>query len=148
MSGIRTPTGFEGIGAIRYRNGASALVGVGTVRLRTDSGLEVVFSGFSASVSPTFSSGEAYSAAAPQISTSIVYTSVSGGTPPYTYAWTLSAGWSALNPTSGNTGFRSPHCFAGTTESGTASVEVTDANGNTATSNTISLDATNTYAGP
>jgi len=68
---------------------------------------------------------------------------VTGGTAPYTYAWTPSVDWSATSPALANTAFVSPTLSPGDTSTGDAYVTVTDANGQTAISNDITLYATN-----
>ena len=60
---------------------------------------------------------------------------VSGGAAPYTYSWAVLTGDAGcLDPTNSNTSFTSPS--GGTS---TMSCTVTDANGLTGTSNTVSL---------
>lgn len=63
-----------------------------------------------------------------EITSNIVSATVSGGTAPYTYAWTVttSDGIVALNPTSPSTAFRKTGGVAGSTYSGTAVLTVTD----------------------
>lgn len=58
--------------------------------------------------------------------------SVKGGTAPFTYAWTGTAGWTILYPTQLNTAFRKAGVANGETATGSFTLTVTDAVGNTA----------------
>lgn len=73
----------------------------------------------------TTASGQSFDS---EITSNIVSATVTGGTAPYTYAWTVttSDGIVALNPTSPSTAFRKSGGVQGTTYSGTAVLTVTD----------------------
>jgi len=101
--------------------------------------------GFSASVSPGFSTGYGYSPGFIRITTSAVTVTIGGGTPPYTITWIFDdGGWDPLSPTQ-TTGFRSPTVGAADAATTNAYATVTDSLGSTANTAVITLTATNTH---
>jgi hypothetical protein len=67
-----------------------------------------------------------------------------GGTPPYSYAWTADSGWDATAATAATTAFLSPSVGPGDGGVfGNAFCTVTDSNGQVVASNDVSLNADN-----
>jgi len=107
--------------------------------------LKTIFDGFKVTLSPDNATGYTSSPGTGYATTSGCYSTVTGGVAPYTYAWTATGGFSVLSPTLYGTAFRSSGLNPGDEADGDAYVTVTDANGATAVSNTVSLYATNTH---
>ena len=135
---LRTITG------IAMRDAGGVLRPIKMAKARdAGSTLRVVFSGMKVTVSPDEATGFASTGGDRAVVTSGVSATVTGGTAPYTYAWTPSAGWSATSPALASTAFVSPDISPGDSSTGDAYVTVTDANGQTAVSNDITLYAAN-----
>jgi hypothetical protein len=144
---IRDASGtLRAITGVAVRDAGGVLRQIKTIKARDAAGvLRVVFNGFKVSASPSSTTGYCYSPGFTTAITGIVTANVTGGTAPFTYAWTADSGWSALSPTNYATSFRSPGLSPGDEANGSAYVTVTDANGATAVSNTVDLYATNTH---
>lgn len=67
---------------------------------------------------------------------------VTGGTPPYSYAWSVQTGWTVANPSGVSTAFHAT-VAPGDDKAGSFTCTVTDARGKVATSNTVSASVSN-----
>jgi hypothetical protein len=139
---LRTASGDKGIAAMTLRT-PTGDKGIARAVLRTPTGDEVIFdagavSSLSASASPPNAVGADGSAADIIIDTNSVTVTASGGTEPYSYAWTQTAGtpsdWTIESPLSRTTRFS---CVGGVvdgaTETATFRCTVTDSRGRTGT---------------
>lgn len=144
MISLRDSGGLSAIARIRVRD-ASGLHDIGQVYLRDSTGLHPLFSTFSAAAAPTANYGYGTSATPIIVTTNFCTVSVTGGTPPFTYLWTpVDGSWAAVYPTSYTTPFRSPSLDASQGSDTTFTCLVTDANGNTTTTNSVTAEAVNT----
>lgn len=145
---IRDASGtLRTITSIAVRDAGGVLRQIQTIKARDAAGvLRVVFNGLKVSASPSSAIGYCYSSGFDTAITGYVYANVTGGTAPFTYAWTADSGWSALSPTNYATSFRSPGLNPGDEATGSAYVTVADANGATAVSNIVDLYGNNTHS--
>lgn len=145
---VRDAIGPSEIGAVVIRE-ATGSSDIGEVLVRDAVGLQLIYSpasGMSADVPP-----DAYGASASgsfvSISTNMVTVTVTGGTPGYSYSWAQIDGpdvaWRSTSPTSATTSFRRTSVGPGDSWSATFVCTVTDANGQTATSNPVTATVTN-----
>lgn len=150
---LRDTTGvLRTVTSMKVRDGGGVLRTVTSVKARDSGGVLRTISGGSggssgAQLSPLLLQGYVYSAGSPRATTNAAYITMSVGTSPYTVVWHPDTDWSAVNPTSLTTAFRSPPLFSGDLVSGQVYAVVTDANGATYTTNTINMTAANNYNG-
>jgi hypothetical protein len=105
----------------------------GNVLRTTTSGL------ISASALPTTVYGYGSSGGSIYITTDTTTATVTGGTPPYTHSWIpADLSWSAINPGSASTPFRSPVLGTGENSGTTFTDTITDLHGRTTT---VTVDA-------
>lgn len=141
------------ITSMKVRDGSGALRAITSMKVRDSGGVLRTISGGSgggssgAQLSPMLLQGYVYSAGSPRATTNAAYITMSVGVSPYTVVWHPDTDWSAVNPTSLTTAFRSPPLFSGDLVSGQVYAVVTDANGATYTTNTINMTAANNYNG-
>lgn len=108
--------------------------------------LREVFSGLKALLSPDGASGYISSPGSAAATVGPITATISGGTGPYTYAWTVDTGWTVLSPGNPSTSFRSPAMGPGDGETASTYCTVTDtSNSQTAVSNTLTLYANNIH---
>jgi hypothetical protein len=144
MISVRDTGGSSTIGAARIRDGGG-LSDLAQFSIRDADGLHSLLTTFSATAAPTSNYGYGTSSSPIVVTTNICTVTVTGGTAPYTYSWTPVDGtWAAVFPTSPSTAFRSPSLDASQGSDTTFTCEVTDADGNTATTNPVSAEAVNT----
>lgn len=144
MIQVRDSGGLKALAAIKARD-AVGLADIAQVYARDADGLHPLFTTFSATAAPTSNYGYGTSSSPIVVTTNICTVTVTGGTAPYTYSWTPVDGtWAAVFPTSPSTAFRSPSLDASQGSDTTFTCEVTDADGNTATTNPVSAEAVNT----
>jgi hypothetical protein len=121
------------ISRIRVKDDTGAVRTISRIRVMDSSGvLRTVYNNFSASVSPTSIN---------QVGTTSVQTSgtltvsVSGGTAPFTYSWTLlsqvGGTFTATNPTGSSTQITAAGLFAGDFGTCTARCTISDSGGST-----------------
>lgn len=146
---VRDETGtIRAIVGIAVRDEGNVLRDVQVRRVRDAANVSrVVFSSLAVTLSPSYVSGTSYSPSSAPATTSLAYSTVTGGTPPYSYVWNPEPGWSAANPGAPNTGFISPPMLPGDFEGGVASVTVTNSGSpaQVATSTDITIFAQNTH---
>lgn len=138
MITLRTPDGDKSPATLTLQT-ASGQEGVARMVLRTPTGDETIYSvgGMVLTLTPTPLSvtGSGSSDGDLTLVTAQVTVSVSGGTPPYTHAWTFvsgDTGWVILSPSSASTRFQNDvPTLDG--KSGTFRDTVTDARGRTGT---------------
>jgi hypothetical protein len=99
-----------------------------------------------ATASPTSKAGYGNSPSAADILVGPFAVSVSGGAPPYTYDWSSFSGWTVISDTAASTMVRADDVIAGDIQEATFSCTVTDANGLTATTNSVTATAQNINA--
>ena len=117
---------------IKFRDAGNALKEVSFIRVRDASNVSrVAWQRLSVSAT-SYVEGYGNSNSPIAITTSQPNPSVSGGTAPFTYSWSGTAGWTILYPTQLNTAFRKGAVGNGVSYNGTFTLTVTDANGNTA----------------
>ncbi len=151
MIALRKAAGLVTQGAVYLRK-ASGLVEQ-EVYLRTAAGLKLIHSPSSTPFTVDIS-GDAYGATASpyaqSVTTSNVTVTPTGGAAPYSYAWAEVSGpfadWSILSPSSASTAFRKGLVSPGDNEFATYACTVTDANGNSVVSDTITANVAN-YGG-
>lgn len=113
MITVRTPTGDKGVAALTVRT-PTGDKGAARMTLRTASGDKVIFdsagmAALTVDAAPINAVGSGSSAADIDVTTNEVTATASGGTAPYTYAWTELGGsgsWAILSPSSATTRFR------------------------------------------
>ena len=111
----------------------------------------LIFSGLGVTITPAYAFNAIAGRGSVSITVGPVYSNVLGGTPPLTYAWTVSGDFSVVSATAPSTTFLSISLGEGEFASGSAYVTVTDANGTTAVSSTVILSARNygySFGGP
>lgn len=99
-----------------------------------------------ANAAPADVSGDGGGVAVVTVSTNSSTVSVSGGTPPYTYAWSRQSGSTqinATNPSSASTLFRRVNQPIGASESAIFICTVTDSAARTAQTNTVTASISN-----
>jgi hypothetical protein len=143
MIRVRDGGGVSALSNIRARD-ASGLGDVAQVYARDAGGLHPLFSTLSVSASPDFIYGFGSSSSPIEITGNSCTATVAGGSPPFTYLWVAAdPSWGPTFPSNAITQFRSPALGPGEASSTTFTCEVTDAGGNTATSNIVQADAQN-----
>lgn len=127
LRGIMTETGPKGIAQVSVTDPAGDYqVWDGTL------------AGLTVAVDDPYVQGSQASDSAVTINTGLTTAVASGGSPPYTYAWTLEddggfAGWSINNPAGAQTSFRGTGVNSGEAWTGEFRCTVTDARGATGT---------------
>lgn len=127
---------------------------IAKITVKTPTGDKIVFdkstviSGLGVALSVPRVSGAASSLPPVPITTSGCTANVTGGTPPYSYAWTdvtddgLGGTWSATAPSSATSAFQASAVATGQTSNATFRCTVTDARGATVTAD-LFADVTN-----
>lgn len=100
----------------------------------------------SATASPATKYGYGNSPSAVDILVGPFSVAVNGGSAPYTYDWSAFSGWTVISDTSASTMVRAEDVIAGDIQQATFSCTVTDANGLTATTNSVTATAQNINA--
>lgn len=99
---------------------------------------------FSALVSPSHVSGTISVNSVATVTTSSATASVTGGSPPLSYAWTGgSGGWSIRSPASATTAFQCTGVAPDTTVNETFNCAVSDASGAIVSAGSVTASATN-----
>lgn len=140
MITVRTATGDKAAESLTVRtpDGDKA---VARMTLLTATGDELMFQAagagsLSATASPPSVNGAASEGFDTLIDTATTTVTATGGTEPYTYAWTLQAGdvgWEAESPLGRSSRFTSPQVAPGASSSATFRCTVTDARSRTGT---------------
>jgi len=130
------------ISKVHVRDSSNALVDLSAFRVRDAKGLNDLLATLKAS-GPVEVDGFGYSIKPIQVTTQLAAVAVTGGTAPYSYSWSIGAGWSATAPSGSSSAFRSPTLTSGETQSITATCTVTDADGNTATVSVLAVCTNN-----
>jgi len=105
----------------------------------------LIWSAMAVILAPDYVGGYVSSGGAASANTSYTTATVTGGTAPFTYVWTVTGDFSALSTTAPTNAFQSIALSPGAEANGDAYVTVTDAAGSVAVSNTITLYATNVF---
>lgn len=112
MIGIQTPTGLKAVASVSIRtptgDKAVARIGIQTPTGPKDFFLSGGSSGMSVTASPISAIGTQFSNSSVVVNTNIITLAASGGTPPYSYAWSRqsgSTGLTATSPSSASTRF-------------------------------------------
>lgn len=153
MIRARTLSGVKAASALRVRDGGAVLKTVGNVRVRdASSTLRLVYSSasggaFTVSASPLVCYGGRAGGATLSVTSEEVSVSITGGSGPYTYAWSLIAAvdgtWAVTAPNADKTNFVVSSVPSGDTYTATFKCTVTDARGLTADSATVQVNCTN-----
>lgn len=139
---IRTVT------AIAVRDAANTLRSATQGVVRDAAGaLRVFFSALSATASPNNVVGYASTNSSDPITTNSATATPAGGTAPFTYAWSGTAGWTITSPASASTAFTSPPVSPGDVANGDFTCTITDASGAVATTNPVSANVVNLGGG-
>lgn len=134
---------------IRMRDASNVLRTIRRVRIRDASNvLRVVYTAFSAIVTPTIVSGSTDLSTLEDVTTNSATALTSGGTAPYTYAWTLLSSdgfisWTIDSPTTAATTFTANDVPGSMFTIATFQVEITDDTGEKAYA-TVTATAENT----
>lgn len=109
---------------------------------------KLIFAAFDGAAGVTVAPGTVYgrvnSRTSPRVTTTAATGTINSGTPPFSLNWQIDdPNWDALQPASATTAFRSPPLPPTDSQVTTARLVVTDSNGLVATSNTITLSASN-----
>lgn len=105
----------------------------------------LIWSAFSVTISPASLSASGYSPGVVSPYTAPASAVLSGGSAPFTYAWSVDTGWSISAPTSASTVFQSVGLSPGDSSDATGTLVVTDGDGSMASA-VIPLNAFNSYA--
>lgn len=122
------------VAALRMRDAGNALRTIQMIRMRDASNvLRTVYVAMAAAVNPSSVSGTrgSFGPGALSVTSNVATATPSGGTAPFTYAWSFVAGDNTIGataPTSASTTFSASVPF-GSQKSATFGVTVTDANG-------------------
>ncbi len=151
MLKVRNTTATKTIDAVRLRKvvDVNPPAEILTVRIRTADGLKTIWRkpGVLSAISESSPYGAVASGTAQGVQTSSAEVIVSGGFPPYTYAWTRTdadpATWNAVNPTQAVCPFIAASVDPEEIQSSTWECDVEDSRGNTITSNEITATAQN-----
>jgi len=135
MISVRTSTGLRVMQSLRVRT-SSGLRAMQSAQVRTSSGLRTMFNptgdDFDVTATPLTSYGGRAQAGPVSIATEAIYVTPSGGTAPYTYAWTvIDAGggfWTIETPTGAASRLICDGVADGDYFTGTFRCTVTDAN--------------------
>lgn len=139
MLSILTPDGSKNL-ILRGVMTEAGLKGIAQVSVTDPAGDYQVWDGTLAGLTVTatdpFVQGHVAAGGLATVNTGLTTAAVSGGSPPYTYAWTIEddggfAGWSINNPTGAQTSFRATGVDAGESWTGEFRCTVTDARGAT-----------------
>ena len=142
MITVRAPTGDKAADMVTVRTPTGDKA-VARMTLRTPSGDSIIFDAtggggggaggdLTVSVSPLTATGSTFDAMAETVTTNSVTVTVSGGTPPYSIAWTALGGigaWTILSPASLSTRFRAVAPSPGDTDNNSFVGTITDARG-------------------
>ena len=137
FKGCRGPDGtFKTFAQVKVRDAGSVLCTL------TGSGSLTV------SLSPSIVSGSAYGLGSPRILTSLATIAVTGGTAPYTVIWEfVEDSWEEQTPNALATKLRSPPTPPASSEITSLYAIVTDANGLTGSTNSITATVSNEHPG-
>lgn len=146
MSGIRTSSGVQTIRNIRIRDSEGTLQRVQNAYVRDASGASrKVYAAFQAAAAPSTVQGSGNSTANISITTAVASCTPSGGTAPYTYAWsTTDADFVANSPDTAATSFTGSGVGPSGLKNASFICTVTDANGEVAVSNSVIAKVRNT----
>lgn len=118
-----------------------------TLKIKDDTGtLQLVYQYFTAVASPDMVSGSGSSGGTIAITTSASTATPTGGTAPYTYAWTQTSGaglWTANSPTGAISDFTGYAIGPGDGDDATFICTVTDSLGSVAVTNDVACSVTN-----
>jgi len=118
--------------------------------IRTTDGLKQLFGEFIVSLSRSSLTAHTNSAMTVPVTSLPVTCNVTGGSAPYSYAWSKTsgaAGWSIDSPSAASTTFTSPALGPGDEEVATFICTVTDAAGHVLASSAVTITARNIYGG-
>lgn len=144
---IRNASGtLRTVARIRMRDAGGVLRTIQRIRMRDTTGtLRTVFQYLSAVISATKSASASGAFSSGVVTTATETVTVSGGTAPYTYAWTRVAGNLAIvatAPAAATTNFQATVTDSGSPYIAYFQVTVTDTNGAVVTSNMIEVQLT------
>lgn len=144
---IRDASGtLRTVARIRMRDAGGVLRTIQRIRMRDASGtLRTVFQFLTATISTALAASDAGAASSGVVTTANETVTVTGGTAPYTYAWTRVAGNLAVTataPAANITSFQATVTDSGSPYITYFQVTVTDASGATVTSNIIEVQLT------
>lgn len=147
---LRTPAGSKSIVEIAARDAGNVVQTIQEGWIRTTAGLKQLFGQFVVSLSRSSVIARTNSGAAVPITSPSVTCNVEGGSEPFTYAWTKTAGvagWTIGSPAAATTNFTSPALGPGESEAATFICTVTDAAGHILASSPVTVTASNIYGG-
>ena len=155
MLRTRNTTAVKAIDAVRLRkvDDENPPVEIAAIRIRTADGLKTIWRkpGVLSAICESSPYGAVASSSAVGVQTSAAEVIVTGGFPPYSYAWTRTdsdpATWNAINAGAAVTAFIASAVPAGEFFTSTWECEVEDSRGNTATTETITATAENFGSG-
>lgn len=155
MLRTRNTTAAKAIDAVRLRKVADANPPkeILTVRIRTADGLKTIWRkpGVLSAICESSPYGAVASSSAVGVQTSAAEVVVTGGFPPYSYAWTRTdsdpATWNAISPSAAVSAFIASAVPAAEFFTSTWVCEVEDSRGNTDTTDTITATAENFGSG-
>lgn len=149
MFSARDATTLRTVKNVKARDAGGVLRQCQFAKVRaSDGALRTVWAYLTASASVSSVEGYGNSITSIGITTASVTATPTGGTAPYTYAWTRTDGgadaWTITTPTAATTSFRATAVLPSDNQTATFICTVTDANGRTAATSAVSASSTNT----